>query len=160
MKWLAFLLIGVSALFAEPVATQDAVKAYQAGDWMDAKTQFDQILASDPKNQIAKNYLKLINEKVARQIAAQRKLESIVIPRLDLKDASAREAFEYLIQIINKSAPEGYRANLVWVVPADYAQRVTLSLEGVPATAALKYTAETAGLRASIEEFAIRVSMP
>lgn len=127
---------------------------------MGAKAQFDQILASDPKNQIAKNYLKLINEKAARQMAAQRKLESIVIPRLDLKDASARESFEYVIQLINKSAPEGYRANLVWVVPSDYAQRVTLSLDGVPATTALKYIAEMAGLRLSIEEFAIRVSVP
>jgi hypothetical protein len=93
-------------------------------------------------------------------LAARRRLDGTILPKIDLRDASAKEAFDYTLQVINRSATDGKKTNIVWVVPSDYPNRVTLALDHVPASVALDYLAESAGLAVAYEEHAIKVSVP
>lgn len=137
---------------------QEAMKAYQAGDLAGAKGMLEAIALRDPRNQTVQTYLRMIGEKQAAQVAAKRQLDAIVIPKLEVRDVTAREAFDYAIQLINKNSTGGKKTNIVWMVPADYAGRVTLSLQDVPASEALKYLGEVGGLNVAIEEHAVKVS--
>ena len=139
---------------------QDALTAYRAGDFSAAKALFESVLVKDPKNVTARNHLRLINQKLARSATLKKTLDGIILTTLALNDVSAREAFDYTAQLINKQGPEGFRLNLVWVVPADHPAKINLNLEGVPASTALEYLASTAGLNIEFDEFAIKVSAP
>ena len=154
----AFLLIYVvgSAFAAEDL--QEAVKTYQAGNLAEAKAMFEQMAAQDPKNRAVQNYLRMIATKQTGQVAMKKKLDAISISKVDLRDSSAREVFEFIFQLLNRNAPQGSHPNLVWAVPENYPKKITLSLENVPGSTALEYAAQLAGLKVSYEEFAVRVS--
>lgn len=137
---------------------QEAVKAFQAGNLSDAKAILEQIAIREPKNQAVQNYLKMIAKKQAGQLSMKAKLDAILIPKLELKESSAKEAFEYIFQLLNRNAPQGFRANMVWMVPEDFSKTVTLSLDNVPGSTALEYAAQVAGLKTSYEEFAVRIA--
>lgn len=139
---------------------REAAEAFQAGDLDSAKSLFQLVLVADPKNQAAQKFLGQIATREARSAVLVRTLEKIIIPQLELRDASAREAFEYTLALAKKSAPAGFHANLVWIVPPDHPERVTLSLISIPAKAALEYVAQSAGLRLVFDEHAITVRKP
>jgi type II secretory pathway component HofQ len=134
------------------------MEAYQGGDLAGAKGMLEAIAQRDPRNQTVRTYLRMIAEKQAAQLAAKRRLDAIVIPKLEVRDVPAREAFDYAIQLINKNSTDGKKTNIVWMVPADYAGRVTLSLQDVPASEALKYLGNVGGLNVAIEEYAVKIS--
>ena len=137
---------------------QDAVKTYQSGNLADAKAMFEQMAAKEPKNQAIQNYLRQIATRQAGQVAMKKKIDAIIVPKVDLRDTSAHEAFEFIFQLLNRNAPQGFHANMVWAVPENYQKNITLSLDKVPASAALEYTAQMVGLKVSYEEFAVKIS--
>ena len=153
----AIFLFSAGAGFAAE-DLQEAVKAYQAGNLAEAKAMFEQMAAKEPKNQAAQNYLRQIAKKQAGQLAMKKKLDAIVVSKVDLQDSSAHEAFTYIFQILNRNAPQGFHPNMVWVVPETHSKNVTLALENVPGSAVLEYAAQMAGLKISYEEFAVRIS--
>ncbi|MEX1119318.1 MAG: hypothetical protein WEB60_11055 [Terrimicrobiaceae bacterium] len=160
MKIVILLLVFATTLLASESSLQDALTAYRAGDLTAAKVLFESVLVTDSKNVTARNHLRLINQKLARSATLKKTLEGIILSKLTLNDVSAREAFDYTSQLINKEGPEGFRLNLVWIVPADHPAKINLSLEGIPASTALEYLAATAGLNLEFDEFAIKVSAP
>jgi len=137
---------------------QSAVQAYQAGDLSGARLILEQILVKEPRNAAARNYLQTITEKEAKSAATKRRLDAVVIPKIDFRDVSAREAFEFTLQAIERGS--GAKPNLVWIVPAENPPRVTLALDNVPGATALTYIADLAGLKIAFEEHAVRVSAP
>ena len=115
--------------------------------------------------------------------ATMAKLNRIIIPRIDLRDTTVREAVEFLkqrsreldtstddpqgkrgVNIVLKLAPS--RQDLT-VPPADGPTpapvggtadtRVTLSLTNVPVIEALRYLTELAGLKYKIEPYAVSI---
>lgn len=136
---------------------QDAVAAYQAGKLAEAKAMFEQVAAKDPKNRAAQNYLHQIDTKMAGGLAMKRKIDAILVSKVDLRDASAHEAFEFIFQMLNRNAPQGFHPNMVWAVPGNEQKNITLALENVPGSTALEYAAKLAGVRVSYEEFAVRI---
>ncbi len=159
---IAILLFVVfaTALIAAESPLQDAITAYKAGDFTAAKALFESALVTDPKNVTARNHLRLINQKLARSATLKKTLDGIILTTLALNDVSAREAFDYTAQLINKQGPEGFRLNLVWIVPADHPAKIKLNLDGVPASTAIEYLASSAGLNVEFDEFAIKVTAP
>ena len=151
-----FLFVSYALFAADDMP--DAVKTYQAGNLAEAKAMFEQIAVSEPKNRMAQNYLRLIVTKQAGQVAMKKKIDSIIVPKVDLRDTSAHEGFGFIFQLLNRNAPQGFHANLVWAVPENYPKKITLSLENVPGSAVLEYAAQVAGLKVSYEEFAVRIS--
>jgi len=151
-----FLVFSCAVFAAEDL--QEAVKIFQSGNLTEAKAMFEQVAVKEPKNRAVQNYLRLIATKQAGQVTMKKKLDAISIAKVDLRDSSAREAFDYIFQLLNRNAPPGFHPNMVWAVPENYPKKITLSLESVPGSTVLEYAAQMAGLKVSYEEFAVRIS--
>ncbi|CAN5578304.1 hypothetical protein BH09VER1_BH09VER1_32060 [soil metagenome] len=94
-----------------------------------------------------------------------RKLDEIVIPRVDLHDATVREALEFLKQrAVQLDATEQDAArkgiNMVMKVSPDAPEanaRITLALNDIPLRAAIEYVAKAANLKLKIEPYAVSI---
>ncbi|CAN5521361.1 hypothetical protein BH09VER1_BH09VER1_51620 [soil metagenome] len=94
-----------------------------------------------------------------------RKLDEIVLPRIDFHDATVREAIDFIkqravaldtteqdparkgVNILLKLRPEAPEANA----------RITLSLNDIPLRAAIEYVAKAANLKLKVEQFAVAI---
>jgi hypothetical protein len=158
---LAFLMSAAAALAQdESQLMKDAMTAREAGDLAGAKALLEAVIYAYPSNVLARSQLSLVTQKLIKAQALQRRLQAIVLPKVELNDASVREAFDYMIQLINRSATGGFKLNTVWLVPEDYHQNVTLRLDGIPSSEALRQVAEAAGLGLAFDEHAVKVFVP
>jgi len=91
------------------------------------------------------------------------KLDTINIPRVDFRDATIREAIEFLsqraTQLDNTSSnPADRGLNVVLKLPpgsAEESVQINLSLTDVPLRAALEYVAQAANMKLKIEPYAV-----
>ena len=94
-----------------------------------------------------------------------RKLDEIIIPRIDFRDATVREALDFIRQRAAaldtlESDPTRKGINVVLKLAPDSleaATRITLSLTDVPLRAAIDYVARAANLKLKVEPFAVVV---
>ena len=94
-----------------------------------------------------------------------RKLDEIVIPRIDFRDATIREALDFIKQRAvaldtAEQDPSRRGINIVLKAPADSPEansRITLSLNDIPLRAAIDYVAKAANLKLKIEPYAVAV---
>lgn len=94
-----------------------------------------------------------------------RKLDEIIIPRIDFQDATVREAIDFLKQRASTldgsetdSAKKG--VNIVLNLPENAAEseaRITLGLTDIPLRAAIDYVAKAANLKLKVEPYAVSV---
>ena len=161
MKIFILLVLTVAPLFGEQPAPawQRAIQAEREGQFEEARGLLESILANAPNNSAARRQLHRVIERQSRSEALRTTLSKIILPRVSLEDVSAREAIEYLTQAISQSRP-GFRLNTVWMVPPEHPGRVSLQLDAIPASEALRYAAEAAGLRLGFEEHAVKITAP
>ena len=94
-----------------------------------------------------------------------RKLDEIVIPRIDFRDATIREALDFIKQRAvaldtAEQDPSRRGINIVLKAPVDSPEansRITLSLNDIPLRAAIDYVAKAANLKLKIEPYAVAV---
>ncbi len=94
-----------------------------------------------------------------------RKLDEILIPRIDFRDATIREALDFIKQRavtldITEQDPSRRGINIVLKAAADSPEanaRITLSLNDIPLRAAIDYVAKAANLKLKIEPYAVAV---
>jgi Flp pilus assembly secretin CpaC/tetratricopeptide (TPR) repeat protein len=94
-----------------------------------------------------------------------RKLDEIIIPRIDFRDATIREALDFIKQRsvtldTTEQDPSRKGINIVLKAPADSPEanaRITLSLNDIPLRAAIDYVAKAANLKLKIEPYAVAV---
>lgn len=159
-RFLLPLLLLSSPLMAQKAGSSvlnDAVRAFHGGDYETASALFQTVLASDPKNQAAQNYMRMIQAQVKSGSSLPAALKKIMLPKVDFTDASAREAFEYVAQQVQKQTGGKQTVNVVWMVPEGQDKRVTLSLQNIPAFEALRYIGEAAGLQLEYDNFAVKI---
>lgn len=97
--------------------------------------------------------------------AINRKLDEIIIPRVDFRDATVREALDFIKQRATSldtldSDPTRKGVNIVLKLAPDSVEassRITLSLTDVPLRAAIDYVARAANLKLKVEPFAVVV---
>lgn len=97
--------------------------------------------------------------------AINRKLDEIIVPRIDFADATIREALDFLRQRATaldttEQDPTRKGVNIVLKLQDDSAEanaRITLSLTEVPLRAAIEYVAKAANLKLKIEPYAVVV---
>ncbi len=174
MKTLPLLLItAVMMLFtqtgygqAKDASAQDALteaqRDYIKGDMDAAKERFQFVLALDPQNLTARNYLHMIETAEAasgKNGALEKELKALVIPRVELKEATFDTALAYLKQDAEKVSGGKTKVNFVVQLPADVvtSTKVTLNLSDVPFTEVLHYVSELTGFSFSIDKYAITV---
>lgn len=91
-----------------------------------------------------------------------RKLDEIIIPRINFTDATIREAIEYLRQrsvAIDTDAPQSERGvNIVLKLDeAAAAQTITIDLANIPLKEALDYITRLANLKTKVEPYAVLI---
>jgi general secretion pathway protein D len=94
-----------------------------------------------------------------------RKLDEIIIPRIDFRDATIREALDFIKQRsvtldTTEQDPSRKGINIVLKAAADSPEanaRITLSLNDIPLRAAIDYVAKAANLKLKIEPYAVAV---
>ena len=105
-------------------------------------------------------------EQSAREKLA-RKLSSIIAPRIEFRDATLREAVDFLRKKaadLDTTEPDLTRRGMSVVLKAPSTvadsgeKRITLSLRNVSLMDAFKYTAELAGCQMTIESYALTIT--
>jgi Spy/CpxP family protein refolding chaperone len=174
MKTLPLLLISaVMMLFTQvgygqgkEVSAQDALteaqRDYIRGDMDAAKERFQFVLQLDPQNVTARNFLHMIETAEAasgKNGALEKELKALVIPHVELKEATFDTALEYLKQGAAKASGGKTKVNFVVQLPQDVltSTKVTLNLSDVPFTEVLHYVSELTGFTFSIDKYAITV---
>jgi hypothetical protein len=154
------LILALPALEAQHSEIQaEAIRAFQAGDYATAKSLFESILSIDPKNPAARNYLRVIAQREKGGPGLEGTLKKIVIPTVDFHDVSVREAVAFVSQRVRELSGGKQSLNVVWMVPAEQAtgERVTLSLQNVPASEVLRYIADASNLQISYDPLAVKI---
>lgn len=162
-KFLPILLLtGCAAFAAEPQNPlyEDALRAYKAGEYDSARSLFEAVLANNPKNTAAQNYLRAIalREKGVGATGLETSLRQVVLPKVDFRDATAKEAFTFVGQQVEKQSGGKQKLNLVWMVPDEANRPVTLALQNIPAAEVLRYIADSADLKLDYEAYALKVA--
>jgi general secretion pathway protein D len=92
-----------------------------------------------------------------------RKLDEIIIPRLQFTDATVREAIEYLrtqtVKLDTGAIDEGDKGvNIVLKLdPSAASQTITIDLAGLPLREALDYITRLANLKTKVEPYAVLI---
>lgn len=163
----AGLLLSTSPLFAAGESLQqvlsDAQTAYIQGDLVTAKKNFEMVVQLDPKNVVARNYLRILQSQLAaapKGNAIEKQLSTVILPKVDFRDASIGSVFDYLRQQVPKISNGKANVNFVLQVPDQtlQSQTVTLQLSNVPFPVALKYLCDLAELQAEYQQYAIKVT--
>ncbi len=92
----------------------------------------------------------------------QNKLASIIIPKLDLRDATVSEVIDYLRVRSAQLDPAKEGVNLVLDLPlsAPAADPITVSRQNISLGDALKYVADVGNLKLVIESMAVKIVPP
>lgn len=161
---LVALSLSGSSLFAADAVTQllsEAQTAYLRGDLETAKAKFESVNTIDPKNQTAIGYLKTIRAREAQAgvgASQEKQLAKVIVPKVELKEASLTAALEFLKQNVAKLTDGKQAVNFVVQLPETQANApVTLNLTNVPFTEVLKYIGTLAGVSFAYDRYAIMV---
>ena len=143
----------------------EAQRAYLRGELSVAKEKFEIVRKLDPQNKIAVSSLRRIAAEEAKDLAekgpgnaTKTALTKLIMPKIDLREASLGEALEFLRQKGNQL--DDGRTAINFVVQLDEATKatkVTLSLSNVPFAEVLRYIGELAKVEFVYDRFAIFV---
>lgn len=161
----AALLVAFSgALFAQESVSDlstSAQRAFLSGDYGTAKEKFGMVLRLDPANKVAANYLRMIQsreELAGKSGALEQQLQALVMPKVELRDATFPEALEALRQQAAKVSGGKAAVSFVLQTSPEIAKKtVSLNLTNIPFTEVLKYVGQLTGTRFDIEKYAIVV---
>ena len=167
-KTLAVLVVGLLLACGEGAMAQssqqlftEAQRSYLSGDAESAKMKFQTVIELDPSNTAAKNYLRMIasQEKKDGTGVLEKQLNSLVLVKVDFKDATFGSALEYLKQQAAKQSEGKIKVNFVVLLPPEFVetQKVSLNLANIPFPQALHYLGELAGVDFKIENYAVSV---
>jgi hypothetical protein len=166
-RWLlAALAIPACALAQNPAPSPnpiftEAVEAFKKEDYATARLLFEAVLADNPRDTASANYLKTIGirEKGGGGKGIEANLKKVIVPKVDFQDATVRDAITYVAQQVKTISGGKQTLNIVWLIPADYAARVTLSLQNVPAAEVMKYVAQSGNLKLDYDAYAVKVKV-
>ena len=166
MKHTLLPLLLCFAASALPLAAQQssllsqAQKAYLAGDIATAKPLFEQVLADDPKNVAARNYLKAIAAAEAQAgpgAKMEKQYRELILPKVEFKDATLDSVLEALRQLASKASGGKIEPNFVVQPGVNVSSPVTLSLSNIPFLEALRYVGELVKADFVVDRYAIMV---
>jgi len=168
MKTLAILVVGLLLACGEGAKAQssqqlfnEAQRAYVAGDIDGARQKFKTVLELDPNNTSAINYMRMINAQEKKDGGEQleKQLKTLVLPKVEFKDATFGSALEYLKQQAAKQSDGKVKVSFVVQLPPEFpdTQRVTLNLSNIPFTEALHYLCQLAEVDYKVEKYAVIV---
>jgi hypothetical protein len=177
MKWLWIILLATATLAGEtnqPATDEElgdkltqAILLARVGLYAEAERLCNEILEQKPDQPTVKQLLREIDERQRKQeainpgYALRRKLEQLIIPEVNFRQAAPADVVEFLREQTKQLSPDKTPVNMVWLVPADTKlSPITLSLRKVPFTDVLGYVTQLTGLRYRIEAHAVVIYKP
>ena len=130
-------------------------RAFGAGDYETAKESFNEVIKMDPHNALAIQSLRNIRLREAGITPAPAKdpLKSLVLPKVELKDATFSAALDFFK---HEAAAQSVTVSFVSQLPAvQMDHTVTLSLSQVPFLDALRYLCTLNDAVYKVERYAI-----
>lgn len=102
---------------------------------------------------------------LGKDVGIERKLNDIILPRVEFQDATVREALDFLKQRaaaldVGEEDPARKGMNIVLKLPPEAEQsqaRITLTLTDIPLRGAIDYVAKSANLKLKVEPYAVVV---
>jgi hypothetical protein len=159
----AFALVAGAAESAQKLLTEGQT-AYMRGDLETAKKNFTLVTKLDPKNPTATGYLRVIAAAEARSpkttaSATQRELEKLIVPKVELKEATLESVLDYLKQTVKRLSGDKTSVSFVSKLSNEQlkSKTITLSLSDVPYTEVLRYVGDLADVEFVHEKYAIVV---
>lgn len=159
------LTLPITALAEPPKAKLSAngwykkgIAAMRAGDPDQAQTAFENALKVDPRHSPSKYQLGRIPELKLQAKVNKRKtlFEKTIIKEIDFQDATFSESLEALNKFAIEASKDEFAPNFVVQDPKGLLKdrRVTLKLNNIPVSAALKLILDQSGAVARYDEFA------
>jgi hypothetical protein len=147
---------------AAPSAYQQGMSAVAAGDPVTAEASFTRALQQDPNNANAR-YQLLETRKNAASIAAKgraAKFGAVVVPKVQFDSATLEDSLAALGTLVTKASKDQVTPNFILEDPNKTlsSKTITITLNNIPAKAALEYILTQAGAKARFDEHAIVVS--
>ena len=141
----------------------DGQAAFNKGDYATAKGAFEMVYQLDSRNVTAIGYLqkiKVLEKGAPKNVDQERQLAALIVPKVQLKEATIGSVFEYLKTTANKLSDGKIAVNFVLKLPEDAikTQTITLSMNNAPFTEVVKYVAELANLNVQYQKFAVLVT--
>ena len=166
---LALLLTTAATLHAAPPPAEvtqyltEGQAAFNKGDYATAKGAFEMVYQMDPRNVSAISYLqkiKVLEKGAPKNVDQERQLATLIVPKVQLKEATIGSVFDYLKTTANKLSDGKIAVNFVLKLPEDAikTQTITLSMNNAPFTEVVKYVAELANLNVQYQKFAVLVT--
>lgn len=140
---------------------QEGQTAYQKGDYEAAKSAFEMVYSMDSRNITAINFLRLIKSSKGavnpKALPIERQVASVIIPQIQFRDATLGSAVDYLKKAVDRESGGKVAVNFVVQLPQEQinTQKVTLALNHVPFTEAVRYLASVASLDVEYQKYAI-----
>ena len=139
----------------------EAQVAYQKGDMVAAKRNFELVNRMDPRNPTAIGYLKMIATQTKTDsagAAVEKSLTALIVPQVQFKEATFGSALDFMKKKCTEVSGGKQTVNFVVQPGIDQeATRVTLSLSNIPFTEALRYMGELASVKFEYQKYAIMV---
>ena len=166
MKRKLVLLLAGLIVSTLPAAAQQssllsqAQKAYLAGDIATAKPLFEKVLADDPQNVAARNYLKAIKQAEAEAgpgAQVEKQFQALILPKIDFQEATLDSALDALRQQAAKASGGKIQPNFVVQPGVNTSAPVTLHLTNIPFREAMRYVGNLANAEMVIDRYAIIV---
>jgi len=134
-----------------------AQRAYVAGDYDTARELFSEVVALDPHNTLAIQFLRNIRLRQAGIVTPSHDpIKELVLQKVDFKNASFSSALDFLKQ---KAAEQSVTISFVSQLPPPQMDRaVTLSLSQIPFLDALNYLCQLNHATYKVEKYAIVIS--
>jgi hypothetical protein len=159
-------LLAVLAVSSLPLAAQQgsllsqAQRAYLAGDLETAKPLFQKVLADDPQNVAARNYLKSIAQAESQAnpgATLEKQLAALILPKVEFREATLGSALDALKKLAAKASNGKIQPNFVLQPGVDPQTPVTLSVTDIPLREVLRYMGQLAKADFVVEKYAIQV---
>lgn len=154
------------AAFTLPVTAQtsalltQAQRAYVNGDMAIAKPLFQKILAADPQNVTARNFLKAIavaESQIAPGVSMEKQLQRLILPKVDFSNATFDSTLNALRQQASKASGGKIEPNFVVQPSVNASTPVTLHLSNIPFSEVLRYMGELVKVDFVVDRYAISV---
>jgi hypothetical protein len=155
-----FVISTLPALAQQSSILSQAQRAYLAGDIATAKTLFEQVVAAEPQNVAARNYLKAIQQAEADAgpgAAVEKQYQALILPKVEFKEASLDSVLDALRQQAAKASGGKIQPNFVVAPGVNTSAPVTLNLSNVPFREVLRYVGELVKADFSVDRYAVTV---
>ena len=161
------LLVFVTAKIIKPVIAEKAVTITSDAQTFDkttgAVTASGNVKIETPQAVIVAEKAEIkpkTAEGAALASVALEKAQKIILPKIEFRDATLREAIDYLSGRKSEEETDRNRVNIVLRGTENGDARISLSLTDVPLIEAVQYVAALAGLEVSAEPYALILQSP